>query len=82
MHTWQLQEAKSRFSELVDRSIAEGPQLVTRRGAEAVVVIAAQSFRRLQGAGGGSLLAVLNGAPRGKPLKVNRSAESIRPLDL
>ena len=39
MHTWQLQEAKSRFSELVDRTLAEGPQLVTRRGAEAVVVI-------------------------------------------
>jgi len=41
MHTWQLQEAKSRFSELVDCTLAEGPQLVTRRGAEAVVVIAA-----------------------------------------
>ncbi|MDK9702925.1 MAG: type II toxin-antitoxin system Phd/YefM family antitoxin [Sulfuritalea sp.] len=42
MHTWQLRDAKSRFSELVNRaSTTEGPQLVIRRGTEAVVVIAA-----------------------------------------
>lgn len=82
MHTWQLQEAKSRFSELVDRSIAEGPQLVTRRGAEAVVVMAAPAYRRLLGQGETSLLAVLNGAPRGDPLDLDRSAESIRSLEL
>lgn len=65
MHTWQLQEATSRFSELVDRAFAEGPQLVTR-GAEAVVVISATEYRRLLA--GPSLLAVLNGAPRGEAL--------------
>ncbi len=80
MHTWQLQEAKSRFSELVDRTLAEGPQLVTRRGAEAVVVMAAPEYRRLLG--GPSLLAILNDAPRGKPLDVSRSAEPVRALDL
>jgi prevent-host-death family protein len=41
MQTWRLQEAKSRFSELVDMALAEGPQLVTRRSSEAVVVVAA-----------------------------------------
>ena len=80
MHTWQLQEAKSRFSELVDCTLAEGPQLVTRRGAEAVVVMAAPEYRRLLA--GPSLLAVLNGAPRGAPLDISRTAETVRALDL
>jgi prevent-host-death family protein len=43
---WQLQEAKARFSEVVTRALQEGPQTVTRRGREAVVIVAADSFRR------------------------------------
>ena len=45
--TWQLQEAKQRFSELVRRALAEGPQVVTRRGDEVIVVVAAAEFQRL-----------------------------------
>lgn len=47
---WQLQEAKQRFSELVRRALDEGPQVVTRRGEEAVVVVSAREFHRLAGA--------------------------------
>ena len=43
---WQLQEAKQRFSELVRRAEAEGPQIVTRNGREVVVVVAAAEFER------------------------------------
>ncbi len=46
---WQLQEAKQRFSELVRRALEEGPQTVTRRGEEVVVVVPAEEFRRLRG---------------------------------
>jgi len=80
MHTWQLQEAKSRFSELVDCTLAEGPQLVTRRGAEAVVVIAAPEYRRIQS--GLSLREVLRNAPRGEPLDLDRSPEAVREIEL
>lgn len=80
MHTWQLQEAKSRFSELVDLTLSEGPQLVTRRGAEAVVVISAPEYRKLQGEP--SLLAVLNSAPHGAALDVERSREPLREIVL
>lgn len=80
MHTWQLQEAKSRFSELVSRTLTEGPQLVTRRGEEAVVVMAAADYRRLRA--GPSLMAVLNAAPRGEPLDLARSGEPVRVLEL
>lgn len=46
---WQLQEAKQRFSELVQRALDEGPQTVTRHGKEAVVVISTEEYRRLTG---------------------------------
>lgn len=49
MHTWQLQEAKSRFSEVIDLTLIEGPQLVTRRNADAAVILAAENNRRLVG---------------------------------
>ncbi len=80
MQTWQLQEAKSRFSELVDRTLTEGPQLITRRGAEAVVVIAAPEFRRMHSKL--SLQEVVRNAPRGEPLDLERSAEPVREIDL
>jgi prevent-host-death family protein len=44
---WQVQEAKQKFSELVQRALDEGPQVVTRRGEEVVVVIAASEFHRI-----------------------------------
>jgi len=45
---WQLQAAKARFSELFRRARSEGPQWVTRQGKEAVVVLPAEEFERLQ----------------------------------
>ena len=49
MTRWQLQEAKARFSELVRRAGSEGPQVVTCRGADAVVVLSAKDYHRLSG---------------------------------
>ena len=48
MHTWPVQDAKARFSEFLDACLSEGPQLVTRRGAEAAVLVPMQEWRRLQ----------------------------------
>lgn len=45
---WQLAEAKNRFSELVRRALAEGPQRVTRRH-DAVIVLAEAEYERLAG---------------------------------
>ena len=47
-HSWQLQAAKARFSELFRRARSEGPQYVTRQGKDAVVVIPAEEFDRLK----------------------------------
>ncbi|MGH7947033.1 MAG: type II toxin-antitoxin system Phd/YefM family antitoxin [Opitutaceae bacterium] len=46
--TWQLQEAKDRFSTVVERALTNGHQVVTRHGKPAVVVVSVDEFRRLQ----------------------------------
>jgi prevent-host-death family protein len=55
MKTWPVQDAKARFSELLDTCLREGPQIVTRRGAEAAVLVPADAWRRLQAAARPSL---------------------------
>lgn len=45
--SWSLQDAKNRFSAVVDAAVAGEPQLVTRHGKPAVVVVAAETFERL-----------------------------------
>jgi antitoxin Phd len=47
MRTWPVQDAKARFSELLDACITEGPQLVTRRGAEEAVLVPIEEWRRM-----------------------------------
>lgn len=46
---WQLQEAKQRLSEVVRRALKDGPQVVTRHGREAVVVVSVEQFAKLGG---------------------------------
>lgn len=45
---WKLEDAKAHFSELVRRARSDGPQLVTKRGKDAVVVIAVEELQRLR----------------------------------
>jgi prevent-host-death family protein len=47
MKTWPVQDAKARFSEFLDACIKDGPQLVTKRGAEAAVLVPVEEWRRL-----------------------------------
>jgi antitoxin Phd len=48
MSSWQLQEAKARFSEFLDAALKKGPQVVTRRGVEAAVLVPIEEWRKLQ----------------------------------
>ena len=45
---WQIQEAKAKFSELVQKATDEGPQTVTRRNKPVVVVVSAEEFELMQ----------------------------------
>ena len=47
MKRWKLEDAKNQFSEVVREAIAAGPQLVTRSGRDAVVVVSAADYSRL-----------------------------------
>ncbi len=51
MHTWQMQEAKARLSEVVKRAEQEGPQDITLRGRSVAVVLSRAEFDRLAGTG-------------------------------
>ena len=59
MKVWPVQDAKARFSEFLDACLADGPQMVTRRGAEAAVLVPAAQWRLLQSAAQPSLKQLL-----------------------
>jgi antitoxin Phd len=80
MVSWQLQAAKQRFSELVERARREGPQIVTKHGKDAVVVVSAEDYRRLRG-DGPSLVEFIRGAPDLDALKLDRAEDRGRDTD-
>ena len=45
--TWKLQDAKNRFSEVVQKALKAGPQIVTLRGRETAVILSVEEYRRL-----------------------------------
>ena len=50
MQTWPVQDAKARFSEFLETCLAEGPQMVTKRGSDAAVLVPLDEWKRLQAA--------------------------------
>ena len=44
---WQLQDAKSRFSQVVNQALEQGPQIVTRHGEEVVVILSMADYRQM-----------------------------------
>ncbi len=79
---WTVAEAKAKFSELIDRARETGPQKITRKGREAVVVVSVdeweQKTRRT-----GNLAEFFAASPlRGSKLKASRSKGGMRKLDL
>lgn len=59
MRPWPVQDAKARFSEFLDACLADGPQMVTRRGNEVAVLVPVTEWRRLQAAAQPSLKELL-----------------------
>ena len=47
MVTWPVQDAKARFSEMLDRCLSEGPQPVTRRGVKTAVLVSIEEWESL-----------------------------------
>lgn len=48
MKAWPVQDAKARFSEMLETCLKEGPQLVTKRGSDAAVLVPARQWRKVE----------------------------------
>ncbi len=77
---WQVQQAKARFSELLDRTLKEGPQTVTRHGKAVAVIMPVEEYRRLRNRGK-SLKALLAAAPL-EGVEIIRSRDTGRTIKL
>ena len=81
-NTWQLQDAKNKFSNLVNKAQKNGPQIVTKHGKEAVVVLAFEDFKKLSRSKN-SLCKFLKNSPLAKlDLKINRNKDLPREINL
>ena len=80
--TWTVAEAKARFSRLIDRALAGGPQTVTRHGRRAVVVVSAEEWER-KTRRKGNLAEFFTASPlRGSGLEVERPKDAPRDLGM
>ena len=79
---WQLQDAKARFSHVVDQSRQHGPQIVTRHGKDVAAIIPIEDLHKVtspsptrEGKPGRNSLAYLLKCPKGPDLKIRRSPD-------
>jgi antitoxin Phd len=83
--SWQLQDAKARFSDVFSRARSEGPQFITRRGKEAVVMMSEEQYQRLAGKARQpkSLVQFFRDSPLvGVELDLKRAKEEARDIEL
>ena len=79
---WALQDAKNRFSEMINHAIREGPQVITRRGEETAVLLSMQDYRVLAEPEG-NLVDFLRSSPLiGHDLKCDREDDYGREIEL
>lgn len=80
-HIWQLQEAKAKFSELVNAAVSEGPQIISRHGVETVVILSKEDFERLKPRRK-KLITILKNGSKMDGFDVVRSPETGRTIEL
>lgn len=82
MQSWQMQEAKAHFSELMRRAAADGPQTITVHGRRAAVVLSPDDYDRLKRPRP-SLVEFLRSSPLvGVDLNIERDKSPMRDVDL
>jgi antitoxin Phd len=80
---WPVFDAKARFSELLDATLKEGPQIVSRRGKETAVLVPIDEWKRLQDRARSAMPDPLldPSAPHDIPLPRRRPVLKLRPVD-
>lgn len=81
MAIWQIQDAKARFSEVIALACREGPQTITRHGAERAVVLSVEDYRALA-ACRPDFRAHLLGGPKVEEFTIERDPDTGRDVDL
>jgi prevent-host-death family protein len=79
MSSWQVQEAKTRLSELIERARTEGPQTITRHGAERAILLSVEEYRRLL-AHKPDFKAYLLGGPKVQDFSIERDLDTGREI--
>ncbi len=79
---WTVAEAKAKFSEMIERAVSEGPQTITRNGRTTAVVVSAKEWQR-KTKRVGTLADFFSASPlRRSGIKLRRSREIPREIDL
>ena len=81
MATWQVQQAKARFTEVLEEANSSGPQIITRHGAERAVVPSIDDYRALMKYKP-DIKAVLLGGPKFDDFEIVREPDCGREIDL
>lgn len=81
MATWQVQDAKTRLSEVIERARAEGPQTITKHGLERAVVLSIEDYRVLVAHRPDFKSYLLNG-PKVDDFTIERSRDPDRAVEL
>jgi antitoxin Phd len=79
--SWQIQDAKARFSEVIERAREQGPQIITRHGRERAVVLSIEEYRALT-SGKKDFHAFLLGGPKFDDFEIERDKDTGRDVDL
>jgi len=81
-NTWQLQDAKSKFSQLVENAISNEPQFVTKHGNNAVVILSFEEYKKITKPKV-DLLSFLKNSPLAEfEIDISRNRELPRNIDL
>jgi antitoxin Phd len=81
MAVWQIQRAKARLSEVIERARTEGPQTVTRHGTERAVVLSIEAYRALI-AHKPNFKEYLLGGPKVDDFSIERDCDTGRVVEL
>lgn len=79
---WQLQHAKSKFSELVKRTLSDGAQIITRHGRKSVVLLPFEEYNQLSHRSENLADLLLSSPLAGSELSIERNRDLPRQLEM
>jgi prevent-host-death family protein len=81
-NAWTVAEAKAKFSELLNRAQAEGPQRITRHGRAAAIVVSEEEWQRKNRRRGNLAEFLMNSPLRGSGVRIKKLPMRLRKIDL